>query len=94
MRKVITQEINSVDDLRRLYANSERCNEVVLRVMHRQNADWAIQFLLHKFNINARNDLVGTNFGKYVKFKRPERRGGKPFLRAKSFKTTHDPWRG
>ena len=63
-------------------------------MIHCQNADWAIQFLLHKFNITARDDLVGTDFGKYVKYKRPERRGGKPFLSAKSWKTTHDPWRG
>ena len=62
--------------------------------MHCQNADWATHFLLNKFNISARDDLVGTDFGKYVKYKRPERRGGKPFLSGKSWKTTHDPWRG
>lgn len=62
--------------------------------MHCQNADWATQFLLHKFNITARDSLVGTDFGKYVKYKRPERRGGKTFLSGKSWKTTHDPWRG
>ena len=57
--------------------------------MHCQNADWAIQFLLHKFNITAKDSLVGTDFGKYVKYKRPERRGGKPFLSGKSWKTTY-----
>lgn len=62
--------------------------------MHCQNADWATQFLLHKFNITARDSLVGTDFGKYVKYKRPEKRGGKTFLSGKSWKTTHDPWRG
>ena len=62
--------------------------------MHCQNADWAIPFLLHKFNITARDSLVGTDFRKYVKYKRPESRGGKPFLSGKSWKTTHDPWRG
>ena len=61
--------------------------------MHVQGADWATRFLLHKFNITARDDLVGTDFGRYVKYKRPERRGGKPFLSGKSWKTTHDPWR-
>lgn len=50
--------------------------------------------MLHKYNIDARDDLVGTDFGKYAKYKRPERRGGKPFLSGKSWKTTHDPWRG
>ena len=29
-----------------------------------------------------------------MKYKRPEVRGGKPFLSGKSWKTTHDPWRG
>lgn len=48
---------------------------------------------MHKFNIDARDDLVGTDFGKWVKYKRPERRGGKPFLNGKTWKTTHDPWR-
>ena len=62
--------------------------------MHCQNAHWAIPFLLHKFNITAKDDLVGTDFGKYVKYKRPERRGGKPYLSGKSWRTTHDPWRG
>ena len=57
--------------------------------MHCQNADWATQFLLHKFNITARDSLVGTDFGKYVKYKRPERRGGKAFLSGKSWKTTY-----
>ena len=62
--------------------------------MHCQNADWALPYLLHKFNITARDSLVGTDFGKYVKYKRAERRGGKPFLSGKSWQTTHDPWRG
>ena len=61
--------------------------------MHCQNAQWAIPFLLEKYNISARDDLVGTDFGKYVKYKRPERRGGKPFLSGKSWALVHDPWR-
>lgn len=56
--------------------------------MHCQNADWAISFLLHKFNMTAQDSLVGTDFGKYVKYKRAEKRGGKPFLSGKSWKTT------
>ena len=63
-------------------------------MIHCQNAEWATHFLLHKFNITAQDDLVGTDFGKYAKYKRPERRGGKPFLSGKSWKTTPDPWRG
>ena len=93
-RKVAAQEITSIEGLRRLYLNPGRSEEAVLRVIHVQGADWATKFLLHKFNINALDDLVGTDFGRYVKYKRPERRGGKPFLSGKSWKTTHDPWRG
>lgn len=59
-----------------------------------QNAAWATHFLLRKFNINNRDDLIGTDFGKYVKYKRPESRGGKPFTSGKTWKTVRDPWRG
>ena len=93
-RKVAAQEITSIEGLRKLYSNPNRREQAVLRVIHVQGADWATKFLLHKFNINALDDLVGTDFGRYVKYKRPERRGGKPFLSGKSWKTTHDPWRG
>lgn len=58
-----------------------------------QNADWAERFLLHKFNINSRDDLVGTDFGKFVKNLRSERRVGKPLLEGKTWDTSHDPWR-
>ena len=37
---------------------------------------------------------MGTDFGRYVKYKRPESRGGKPLLISKAWKTTRDPWRG
>ena len=56
-------------------------------MFHVQNAPWATQFLLRKFNINNRDDLIGTDFGKFVKYKRPERRGGKPFTSGKTWKT-------
>ena len=70
-----------------------RCEEAALRVIHVQSADWALPHLLHKYNISAQNEVVGTDFGKYVKYQRPERRGGKPFLSGKTWKTVHDPWR-
>lgn len=92
MRKVVTQEFDNIQELRRLYANPERGSEAVLRVFHVQNADWATHFLLRKFNITARDDLVGTDFGYYVKNKQRQRRG-KPLLTGKAWKTTHDPWR-
>lgn len=93
MRKVATQEVNTIEGLRNIYTNPDRGSEAVLRVFHVQNASWASQFLLRKFNISARDDLVGTDFGYYVKNKPNERRS-KPLLTGKSWKTTHDPWRG
>ena len=60
MRKVATQEINSIEGLRNLYKNPERGGEAVLRVLHVQNAPWATNFLLRKFNISANDDLIGT----------------------------------
>lgn len=72
----------------------DRGAEAVLRVFHVQNAWWATQFLLRKFNIKANDNLIGTDFGLFVKQKGSVRRGGKPFLSGKSWKTTHDPWRG
>jgi len=66
----------------------------VLRVFHIQNAEWATRYLLRKFNIDNHDDLVGTDFGRYVRHKRPERRGGKPFLSGKTWKVQYDPWRG
>jgi len=94
MRKVAAQEFNNIHSLRKLYANADRGREAVLRVLHVQNAQWATDFLLKKFNISDSDDLVGTTFGRYVKYRRPERRGKKSFFSGKSWKTTHDPWRG
>ncbi|EQL36643.1 hypothetical protein BDFG_02006 [Blastomyces dermatitidis ATCC 26199] len=94
MRKVAAQEIYDLEHLRKVYTNPERNSEAVLRVFHVQNAEWATNFLLRKFNIDNRDDLVGTDFGRYVRHKRPERRGGKPFLSGKTWKVQYDPWRG
>lgn len=58
-----------------------------------QNAPWATGFLLHKFNVTAHDGLLGTEFGQFVKNKRPERSGGKPFLNGRSWMSSHDPWR-
>ncbi|MCJ1308677.1 hypothetical protein MMC25_002331 [Agyrium rufum] len=93
-RKVTCQEIFDIDDLRRLYASKTRGDEAVLRVFHVQNAPWATGFLMRKFNITANDELVGSNFGKYLKQRRKTGHGGKPFLSGKTWKTQHDPWRG
>lgn len=104
IRKVTAQEIFTIDELRRFYRhhnnNQQDDNDPALRVIHVQNAQWATRFLLRKFNIesysitNNRSDLVGTDFGRYVRFKKPELRGGKPFLNGKTWKAQYDPWRG
>lgn len=94
MRRVAVQEINDVHGLHKMYRHPERKDEAVLRVFHVQNADWATRFLLDKFNIEDKHDLVGRDFGKFVRRKQPERRGKKPFLTGKTWKVQHDPWRG
>ncbi|MCJ1427912.1 hypothetical protein MMC29_005818 [Sticta canariensis] len=93
MRKVAAQEISSLDGLRKFYSNRDRGDEAVLRVLHVQNCPWAVQFLLWKFNITSSNDLVGTDFGQFVKNKPSQRPGGKPFVNGKTWNITHDPWR-
>ncbi|EEQ35327.1 conserved hypothetical protein [Microsporum canis CBS 113480] len=94
MRKVSAEEIFDIQALRKVYNNPDRTNEAVLRVFHVQNADWATEYLLRKFNIDNRDGLVGNDFGKYVRHKNPERRGGRPFLNGKTWKVQYDPWRG
>jgi len=95
MRKVAAEEIHDIEGLRRVYANPDRNKEAVLRVFHVQNAWWAQRFLLRKFNIdNASHSVIDTDFGDWVKKSQPERRAGKPVMNGRSWKTTHDPWRG
>ena len=93
-RKIVAQEFWHVGALKKFYAKSDRCKEAALRVVHVQNASWATRFLLQKFNINHHNDLVGTDFGRWAKYERPQRRAGKPVLNGKTFKAQRDPWRG
>ncbi|KAF2232832.1 hypothetical protein EV356DRAFT_469524 [Viridothelium virens] len=93
-RKIVAQEFWNLEGLKKFYAKTDRSKEAALRVIHVQNASWATRFLLHKFNINHHDDLVGTDFGKWAKYERPQRRAGKPVLNGKTFKTQRDPWRG
>ncbi|KAF2200564.1 hypothetical protein GQ43DRAFT_472593 [Delitschia confertaspora ATCC 74209] len=93
-RKIVAQEFADISGLRRFYNNQDLSQQAALRVIHVQNASWATRFLLKKFNIDASNDLVGTTFGRWAKYERPQRRGGKPVLNGKTFRTQRDPWRG
>jgi hypothetical protein len=93
-RKVVAQELDGLDGLRMLYRDTRRGADANLRLLHVQNAPWATKFLLRKFNIDGRDDLVGSDFGRYAKSSKAERRGGKPFPNAKTWRVQHDPWRG
>lgn len=93
MRKVASQEINNLEGLEKLYANPSRRDEAILRLFHVQNAHWAVHFLLKKLWIKS-DDLVGSTFGQYATYTRPERLRGKPLLKGRSWPLQHDPWRG
>ena len=91
--KIAAQEIPNAQGLHQFYSNTTRCKQAALRVIHVQNAPWAVWYLLKKFNISNPDDLLGMDFGKFVKYARPEWRGGKPLLKGKAWRTQRDPWR-
>jgi hypothetical protein len=93
-KKIVAQEFCDIDSLRRFYRKEDLSAQAALRVIHVQNASWATRFLLRKFNIDASDDLVGTTFGRWARYERPQQRGGKPVLNGKTFRTQRDPWRG
>ena len=92
--RIAAQEISDVQGLHNFYGNASRSGEAALRVIHVQNAPWAVYYLLRKFNINAPDNLLGMDFGSFVKHAKPEWRGGKPLLKGKTWRTQRDPWRG
>ncbi|KAF2848187.1 hypothetical protein T440DRAFT_454699 [Plenodomus tracheiphilus IPT5] len=92
--KIIAQEFCDIDSLRRFYRKEHLSAQAALRVIHVQNASWATRFLLRKYNIDANDDLVGTTFGRWARYDRPQQRGGKPVLNGRTFRSQRDPWRG
>lgn len=96
MRKVAAQEIFHKLNLRQFYQSQDPSTTPAMRVIHVQNADWAVPFLLRKYNISTRSreEDTGSDFGRYLRYKNPEIRGGKPFLAGKTWKVQYDPWRG
>ncbi len=58
-----------------------------------QNASWATKYLLRKYNIDHRDDLVGTTFGRWARYEKPQVRAKKPVLNGKTWKVQRDPWR-
>lgn len=57
---------------------------------HVQNASWATRFLLRKYNIDLRDDLVGTSFGRWAQYEKPQVRAKKPVLNGKTWKAQRD----
>ncbi|KAL9084281.1 MAG: hypothetical protein Q9159_005326 [Coniocarpon cinnabarinum] len=92
--KILAKEIQDHHGLQEFYADTHRCKQAALRVIHVQNAPWAVKYLMHKYNVISSDDLVGSDFGKWVKFDQPEWRAGKPLLKGKTWRTQRDPWRG
>ncbi|KAG9389349.1 CorA Mg2+ and Co2+ transporter [Pyrenophora tritici-repentis] len=93
-RKILAQEFCDIDSLRRFYRKEDVAGQAALRVIHVQNASWATRYLLRKFNIDATDDLIGTNFGRWAREEKPQQRGGKPVLNGRTFRAQRDPWRG
>ncbi|OKL63593.1 hypothetical protein UA08_02012 [Talaromyces atroroseus] len=101
MRKVSAQEVFNIHALHKFYRTQQGVTAATeppaMRVIHVQNADWAVPFLLRKFNIASRSshdENVGADFGRYLQYKKPEIRGGKPFLVGKTWRVQYDPFRG
>ncbi|KAL1639297.1 hypothetical protein SLS58_008010 [Diplodia intermedia] len=93
-RRISAQEIRSLKGLRSLLENRSLRASSILRVVHVQNASWANNYLLRKFNMEHDDDIVGTAFGRWARFERPQQRAGKPVLNARAFRPQRDPWRG
>ncbi|KAI9837856.1 MAG: hypothetical protein M1819_006790 [Sarea resinae] len=53
-----------------------------------------VNFLLKKFDIDKRDQIVGTSFGRWARFQRPQQKAGKPKLNGRTWEAKHDPWRG
>ncbi|KAK8205995.1 hypothetical protein IWZ01DRAFT_62690 [Phyllosticta capitalensis] len=93
-RKILAQEFHRIEDLRAFCGNKQLRDQSLLRVIHVQNSSWAMRYLLRKYNMEHEDDLIGTAFGHWVKFERPQQRAGKPVLNGRTFRPQRDPWRG
>ncbi|KAK3709938.1 hypothetical protein LTR37_010557 [Vermiconidia calcicola] len=91
---VEAQEFEDIKGLEKFYSNSPRVHGAALRLIHVQNATWATSFLLRKFNIDHRDELVGMpGFSKWARFEKPRQRNGRPFPDGRSWREQTDPWR-
>lgn len=91
---VAAQEIQTLEELEKFYCDTRRVHQAALRVIHVQNATWATRFLLRKFNIDHRSEIVGMQgFSKWARYEKPRQRNGKPFPNGRSWREQTDPWR-
>ena len=91
---VEAQEFEDLNKLEKFYTDNSRVHSAALRVIHVQNAPWATQFLLRKFNIDHRDEIVGMQgFSRWARYEKPRQRQGKPFPNGKSWREQTDPWR-
>ncbi|KAK8206845.1 hypothetical protein M8818_004680 [Zalaria obscura] len=86
-RKVCATEFENLHSLKTFYSNPD-LPQAAFRLIHVQNAGWATEFLLEKFNIAHGDELTGTTFAKRVQYERPEQRHGKPFPSGQSWRPT------
>jgi hypothetical protein len=89
---VAAQEFQDIKELEKFYADSKRVHQAALRVIHVQNASWATKFLLRKFNIDHRSEIVGMQgFSKWAQYEKPRQRNGKPYPNGRSWREQTDP---
>ncbi|KAF2718442.1 hypothetical protein K431DRAFT_348692 [Polychaeton citri CBS 116435] len=91
---IMAQEFETIEDLKKFYADSASRCHAALRLIHVQNAPWARSFLLKKFNIDDKSDLVGMeSFARWARYETPRQRNGRPFPNGRSWRPQLDPWR-
>jgi hypothetical protein len=49
--------------------------------------------LLKKYHIDDREELVGTKFGRWAQYEKPQIRARKPVMKGKTWPPQRDPWR-
>ncbi|KAK5168798.1 uncharacterized protein LTR77_006107 [Saxophila tyrrhenica] len=88
------QEFEDISGLKKFYSNTERVHAAALRVIHVQNASWATDCLLSKYNVDHQDEVVGMpGFSKWARYEKPRQRGGRPFPDGRSWREQTDPWR-
>lgn len=82
--KIAAQELHSLKGLKTFYRDS-RADQAALRIIHLQNAPWATEFLMQKYDISHKGSHNRDDFGSWLTYAEPELRAGKPFPKARVF---------